>query len=218
MTIKPEMLRAMLNAGCSAEQLVIFAEDFEKAGEAKRAERRAKNAERQRRHRERNGMSRVTERDSAVTASLPEVGAAPSKPRSDLAEFKAELHDVSAANLEAIIKHRRTKQAALTGNAARLFRSAAEACGLTLDAAIDTCIERNWITVKPEWLTPKPNFRNHSNGNRTRTQAAADLLQELEHGRQGQGNQSHSRDVELLPSAGGLRSRYAASGVPHGRG
>jgi hypothetical protein len=58
--IDPTILRAMMNAGCTAEQIVAVAEEASKADEAKRLAKRAGNAERQRRHRERNALSRVT--------------------------------------------------------------------------------------------------------------------------------------------------------------
>lgn len=70
----------------------------------------------------------------------------------DLDEFKAELHDLDAQRLDAIVKHRRSKRGQLTGLSAQLFRRDAGACGLSLADAVDTCISRNWITVKPEFL------------------------------------------------------------------
>lgn len=70
----------------------------------------------------------------------------------DLADFRAECADLDAERLDAIVKHRRSKGGQLTGHAARLFRRDAEACGFTLAEAVDTCISRNWITVKPEYL------------------------------------------------------------------
>lgn len=69
--IRPEVLDAMVAAGCSAEQIAAAVKaalraDAE-ADEARRAAKRASNAERQRRHRHaRNAESRVTERDSAL--------------------------------------------------------------------------------------------------------------------------------------------------------
>lgn len=76
----------------------------------------------------------------------------------DVSDFRAEFPDLDTPRLEALIKHRRSKRAQITGHAARLFRSAAAECGLSLSQAVDTCIDRNWITLKPDWLN-KPQAR-----------------------------------------------------------
>lgn len=70
----------------------------------------------------------------------------------DLAEFRSELTPhVDTDRIEAYIKHRRTKRGQNTGYAARLFLADAAACQLSPADAIDACISRNWITVKPEY-------------------------------------------------------------------
>lgn len=56
--IDPAILRAMLNAGCTAEQIVAVVEEAARAEEEKRREKRMKDAERQRRHRANKAMSR----------------------------------------------------------------------------------------------------------------------------------------------------------------
>jgi hypothetical protein len=76
----------------------------------------------------------------------------------DLSDFKAELSDLDAERLGALIKHRRSKHGQITGHSARLFRKAAAACGVSVADAVDICIDRNWITLKPDWLN-KPNGR-----------------------------------------------------------
>jgi uncharacterized protein YdaU (DUF1376 family) len=73
----------------------------------------------------------------------------------DLADFKSELSDLDSERLEAVIKHRRSKRGQLTGLAARLFRKDADACGLSISDAVDTCISRNWLTVRPDYLASK---------------------------------------------------------------
>lgn len=79
--------------------------------------------------------------------------------RADLDAFKAVLADgCDLERIESFVKLRRTKRGQLTEHAARLFVTDARACGLSLSAAIDTCISRNWITVKPDWLA-KPAAR-----------------------------------------------------------
>lgn len=75
--------------------------------------------------------------------------------RRDVSEFRSELSDLDTERLDAIIKHRRSKRGQLTGHAARLFRQDAAACSLTLPEAVDACISRNWITVKPEYFATR---------------------------------------------------------------
>lgn len=70
----------------------------------------------------------------------------------DLDGFKAEFPDLDAERVDNLVKHRRRKNGALTAHAARLFRKDAAACSLSLPDAVDACISRNWITVKPEYF------------------------------------------------------------------
>ena len=72
---------------------------------------------------------------------------------SDLDEFRAALAgSVDADRIESYVKHRRTKRGQITGHAARLFLGDAQACAMTPSEAVDACISRNWITVKPEYF------------------------------------------------------------------
>jgi hypothetical protein len=73
-------------------------------------------------------------------------------PARDLADFRQELSDLDPVRLDALIKLRRKKNGQLTAYAARLFKRDAQASGLSLPDAVDTCISRNWITVRPDWL------------------------------------------------------------------
>lgn len=73
----------------------------------------------------------------------------------DVEAFKAAFAGVcDPGRIEAIIKHRRTKRGQITGHAANLFIADAKAAGLSVPDAVDTCISRNWITVKADWLAP----------------------------------------------------------------
>lgn len=54
--------------------------------------------------------------------------------------------------LEDFCKHRKAKKAAFTATAAKAFLRNAEACGMSPDRAAVEAIDRNWITVKPEWI------------------------------------------------------------------
>lgn len=95
--------------------------------------------------------------DKPLTTEITKAGS--KKTRSaDADAFKAELSDLDPEHLTALIEHRRRKRGAITAKAARMFRSDAERCGLTLADAVDTCIRRNWIALEPEWLA-KPNAR-----------------------------------------------------------
>lgn len=84
-------------------------------------------------------------------------------PSRDVLDFKAELASLDSDRLEALIKHRKSKKAQMTGHAARLFLKDVAACGISLADAVDTCISRNWITVKPDWIA-KPSPRGSPNG------------------------------------------------------
>lgn len=83
-SVKPEVLDALVAAGASAE-MIVAAIKADAAGEvAKKAARREKDAERQRRHREKSrdvtdghDLSRVTERESALPSLRQEFPPAP---------------------------------------------------------------------------------------------------------------------------------------------
>lgn len=100
---------------------------------------------------------------------------------SDLAEFKAELSPVlDAERIEAVIKHRRSKRGQITGLSARLFLADANACGLSPSDAVDTCISRNWITVKPEYLNGNGSRSTRSTGPPPRSErSVSDVLGEM---------------------------------------
>jgi hypothetical protein len=168
--------RRLVAAGLDTEQIAVVMEMMDRdarahaeAEEARKAKGRAR-VQRWRDHRN------VTETQPKVTELLtgadapvedktsnldiePQDSKKDKTPSGDVAEFKAELSpDLDADRLNALIKHRRTKRAQITRHAAKLFRRDAEACGLSVGEAADTCISRNWITVKADWLD-KPNAR-----------------------------------------------------------
>lgn len=70
----------------------------------------------------------------------------------DHSEFKQALASLDADQVGGLIKIRKAKKAPVTGYAASLFVKAAASCNLTVPEAADMCIERNWLTVKPEWM------------------------------------------------------------------
>lgn len=163
-----DRVRKLSAAGLSPEQIAVVFEILDEEEEERKAKTRARVA-RWRAGNKPETLSNVTERHVAsrnvtdararvednLQTDIPTGQKEDKKPRDDLAAFKAELSDLDADRLEAIIKHRRSRKAQNTAHAARLFRRDAADAGLTLAAAVDTCISRNWITVKAEWLQPR---------------------------------------------------------------
>jgi len=70
-------------------------------------------------------------------------------------EFSEALPELEGERLKAFVAHRRVKRAAFSGHAADLFRKDAMNCGLSVVDAADMAMSRNWITVKPEFLTSR---------------------------------------------------------------
>jgi hypothetical protein len=105
-----------------------------------------------------SGDARVEDKTSNLDIEPQKEERKQDAPARDVSDFKAELAELDTDRLTALIKHRRSKRGQITGLSARLFREAAENCGLSLSQAVDTCIDRNWITLKPEWLN-KPQAR-----------------------------------------------------------
>ena len=164
MTISANTLGLLMAAGLEGDELMDIVRSIE-ADTAPKA--RSNAAERQARYRANQRAKTVTSdvtRDvtepsqvtplAGVDAKLNKTQIEPVKktPSRDVADFKAELSSLDADRLEALIKHRKSKKAQMTGHAARLFKRDAESCRLSLADAVDTCISRNWITVKAEWL------------------------------------------------------------------
>lgn len=140
---------------------------------------------------------------------------------SDLDAFKAELSSLDAERLGAIIKLRKAKRGQLTALAAKLFIADAAAAGLSLPEAVDTCVSRNWITVKADWLA-KSQPRSGAPPGRQRTYA--DVAMDRAKANGSASIFGNNGDVELIPPSrreprsddgnlrGGLGLRYAGSG------
>ena len=76
-----------------------------------------------------------------------------SKTKEGLEAFRAILSQhMSEGLLNDFITHRRSKKASNTETSANMFLKAANDAGLTPTQAAEIAIERNWITVKREWL------------------------------------------------------------------
>lgn len=168
--IDPAVLRAMLNAGCTADQIVAVAEEAARADEGKRAVKRAKDAERQRRRRSRHAesaLSRVTERDIADDPS-PKKETSPTPPKekttpsssedksSSVTTPRAALETVlDAERAGAVIDHRKRIGKPLTVHAAKLIAGKFGRCADANEAA-DAMISNGWQGFEPEWLDKRP--------------------------------------------------------------
>jgi len=79
------------------------------------------------------------------------------KTRNDASAFQDALRALlDEDRLDALVKHRRARKAPVSAYAAELFIAAARTCGISVAEATDHCIERNWLTVKPDWIAAKP--------------------------------------------------------------
>lgn len=175
MTIPTEVIMKMATIGLSKEQAEAVADMLtavetatKNDAEAVVAVSREKGRERWRKWKEKQptNVSKRLQTSANVSQRLTRVEDKPlttdiptSKKQThsaDVEAFKAAFAGVCDGDrVEAIIKHRRTKRGQITGHAASLFLADARAAGLTPAQAIDTCISRNWITVKADWLAPR---------------------------------------------------------------
>lgn len=215
-------------AGMLATVEAATKEECATAIEARRAN------DRERKARQRHGTSRDVTGQDVTSGDKKEIPPTPPKEKtktkpnglgvsvaraSDLADFRAELLDLDADRLDAIEKHRRSKRGQLTGHSARLFRRDAEACGLSLADAVDTCISRNWITVKPEYLAgrqPRANAppdqpRNAGELALMRLNGTAHESPRTDTGR------LDARDGQRQAEGPGISRRFAFSGNDFGR-
>jgi hypothetical protein len=131
MSISPEVLDAMLAAGCTAEQIVAAVKADAAVGETRRATKRENNAERQRRFRQRNARNAlrdVTERD----APPPDKERSPTPPKE--------------INLPPIFEKEREREIDLDGEDFRKWFSAWPT-SLTDD---ETAAHDEWGKLSPE--------------------------------------------------------------------
>lgn len=168
------LVEAMVIAGATPEMILVAVRATEQQLNDALEKRRENDKDRQARKREKDLASRdVTLRhsDSILTGGgvtrvedkpLPQKKTEQEEskkdaPAGDVLAFRAALSPfLDTERLDALAKHRRSKRAQLTGHAAKLFLRDAEACGLSVADAVDTCISRNWVTVKPEYNIGQP--------------------------------------------------------------
>lgn len=215
MTISANTLSLLMDAGLEGDELMAIVRSIE-ADTAPKA--KSSNAERQARFRAKQKAQSVTNNvTSNVTEPLQVTPLAcvsdkpintqiePTKktPSSDAAAFKSALAEIDGERLSALIAIRKAKKAPLTGYAARLFIKAAADCNLTVSQAVDTCIERNWLTVKLDWLV-KPSARGSParqppNGSHHLYNLAEDMTDEPERTfGSNQGNRDDAGSVSIL--------------------
>jgi hypothetical protein len=164
--VKPDDFRRLVAAGLNSDQVALVMEMFDERDETRKAGQRA----RWRKHQENKKNANVSQREQTL-ANVPREGVARVEDKSlpqkiepqtenkkdalrDVEEFKAELSShLSPEQLAGIIKLRRQKHAVINGHAARLFVGAVGRCGISLSEAADKCIERNWLSIEPGWLS-----------------------------------------------------------------
>jgi hypothetical protein len=164
------ILEPLVKAGVDAATILLAVKAWEDQQADALQQRRTADAARQTRKRERDASRDVTLRHSDRSLTRDRVAPAEDKPidtdtasskntsSRDLAEFRGALASLDADQVNGLVKVRKAKKAPITGYAARLLIKAANDCDLSLSQAADMCIERNWLTVKPDWLA-KPAAR-----------------------------------------------------------
>lgn len=155
------LIAPLIAAHAPHDQIMAVVMAFEAQQDDALAKRRTADAERQSRKRSRD----ITLRHSDSSLTGDHVAPVEDKPldtdkqnskknttAADLAAFKGVLASLDADQVSGLIKIRTVKKAPMTGYAASLFVKAAASCNLSVAQAADMCIERNWLTVKPEWM------------------------------------------------------------------
>lgn len=169
MTIKPEVLDALLAAGATAE-MIVAAVKADLASEAERVERkRDNNAERQRRFKAKN--KQVTE-DNAGNA-LPGVTPSLSRPlspqtpltpththpeyntRARKGPVPAKPEGVSSQTWADFLALRKQKRADLSQTALAGIEREAVKAGWSLESALAECVARGWQAFKADWVEGK---------------------------------------------------------------
>lgn len=174
MTIPMEVMAEMASIGLSQDQARAVASMLSKVEEATKADAEAiieagREKARDRWHKwDEKRRSNVGKREQTLANTSRQLASAEDKTSnseiehkeeskngasSAVAEFRSVFDDLDGDHLDALVAHRKFKKAPLTKRAAELFRRDVAKCtGLSIAEAVDTCISRNWITVKPEWL------------------------------------------------------------------
>lgn len=222
--IDPNVIDAMLAAGCTAEQIaaVVKADaraDAEKVAARREADRIRKRESRSREKQDKttfaSDLSRgqtVTARDAVDTVSPKEIPPTPPKeitpsritpstPTGSSPTPRAELEAVlDARHAAAVLDHRQRLRKPLTAHAAALLaKRLAEFPDP--NAAADTMIERGWQSIRPGWGEDAPRNRAGPGGRQAPIDHFRNYADELRNGQ--------DRD-----DAGATGDRHDAPGLP----
>lgn len=217
--MNPDDFRRLVAAGLSTDQIATVMEMFSERDEARKASQRA----RWQKHQDNKKLAsaNVSQRE-LTTANVPRAGdarvevktsnldnnteekkeTAQSAGASDLREFKSALSpSVDPERLESYVKHRKAKRGQLTGHAARLFLADAAACSMSPAEAVDACISRNWITVKPEYFAGRSRAPPSLQKPETTRDVGTRLLAEMRsaNGQPGTSDSRHQRALVAIP-------------------
>ncbi len=223
--MSPDDFRQLVAAGLSAEQIAVVmemmnrdarlhAESVSEMEEARKAAQRARWRKHQQTKKNANVSSRELTlanvprgRDTRVeditlpTEIEPQKKKQTNAPTRDVCEFRDELSELDTERLDAIIKHRKAKRGQLTGHAARLFLADAAACSMSPAEAVDACISRNWITVKPEYFAGRSRAPPPLQKPETTRDVGTRLLAEMRsaNGQPGTSDSRHQRALVAIP-------------------
>lgn len=194
--MSPDDFRRLVSAGLNTDQIALVMEMIEAKDSAHAAAEEARKSKgRERVAKWRSGRNvtvtqqkvtepLVRERDARVSDKLKPIdnNIPKNSTSKDLSDFRDALASLGADRLDALIKVRKAKRAPINGYAANLFSKAASTCQISIAEAADMCIERNWLTVKPDWIA-KPVARGSpaaGNGQpRNIFEASTQLLNEM---------------------------------------
>lgn len=155
MTLKAEVLDALLEAGASAEMIVAAVKADMAEDEARREQRREGNAERQRRFKARkrrgnagNALSDVTPpiEDHTPPVSSDEETSVVAKSKPDKPE------DVTPQTWRDFTAHRAKLKFPVSETALIGIRREAVKAGWTMEAALAECVTRGWRAFKADWV------------------------------------------------------------------
>ena len=169
MTIKPEVLDALLAAGATAE-MIVAAVKADLASEAERVERkRANNAERQRRFKAKNKELTYDNAGNALPSVTPSLSR-PLPPQTPLTpththpEYNtrarkgpvpAKPEGVSSQTWADFLALRKQKRADLSQTALAGIEREAVKAGWSLESALAECVARGWQAFKADWVEGK---------------------------------------------------------------
>ncbi|UYQ70986.1 hypothetical protein OF122_13050 [Pelagibacterium flavum] len=168
--IKPEVLDAMVAAGCTAEQIVAAVKADAQSEDARITRKREMDAARKRRQRENVTLGHADIYGQGVTdaeQNTPDKETSPTPPKENnpknsppsgvrttpaKATPRSELLAVlDAEHAQDVIDHRNRIKKPMTPKAARQLAAKLARCP-DPNAAADLMIEKGWQSIEPEWV------------------------------------------------------------------